>query len=187
MAAHPLTALDCSYPGVGRRAFLGFSTGALGLDRRSGNANARQARSNITRCRRVALDWVGIEEMLRRLHDADCLFPEQAERARNETGERDEVGVQDGNEIGWRGERRKISNRVVDVAGLGVRVVGSGKIVTALLRAKLRQPVSSPVIENPDPEIRVLHALRPNNGALQNGPILIVGADQNVNERARLQ
>ena len=48
-------------------------------------------------------------------------------------------------------------NRMIDVAGLGMGIIGPAEIVAAFLGAEIGQPVTSSVIENPDPEIRILH------------------------------
>jgi len=58
--------------------------------------------------------------------------------------------------------------------------------VATLLGAEIAQPVAPTVIENPDPEIRVVRSHRADDGAIQNRSVFIVGADQDVDERARL-
>ena len=47
----------------------------------------------------IGLDRIGIDEMLRRLHDADVLLAKQRERARRKCRRRHEIGVEDRDEV----------------------------------------------------------------------------------------
>jgi len=42
---------------------------------------------------------------------------------------------------------------MIDVAGLGMGIVRPGKIMAAFLSTEIRQPIASPVIQDPNPEI----------------------------------
>jgi hypothetical protein len=135
----------------------------------------------------VALDRIGIEEVLRRLHDAYGRVLEQAERARDEIGKGDEIRIEYGNEVRRRWQRSQMLDGVIDVAGLGMGIVGTGEVVTASLGAEIGEPVAPAVVEHPNPEIRIVHTHGADDGALQDGPVFVVGADQDVDERPRLQ
>jgi hypothetical protein len=76
--------------------------------------------------------------------------------------------------------------RMINVAGFGIGVVRTREISAAFLRAKIAQPITSPIVEHPNPEIRVVHAHRADNRALQDCPVFIVGTDQDVDERPSL-
>src|ERR1700675_2062561 len=71
---------------------------------------------------------------------------------------------------------------MIDIPCFGVGIVWPGEIVTALLGTEIAQPITSAVIENPNSEIWIAHAHRADNGALQDGPVFVVGADQDVHE-----
>jgi hypothetical protein len=47
----------------------------------------------------------------------------------------------------------------------------------AFLGAEIAQPITSAIVENPNPEIWIAHAHRADNGALQDGPVFVVGTD----------
>ena len=77
-----------------------------------------------------------------------------------------------------------VQQAVVDVAGLGVGVVGAREIVGAELRSQsLPQPGAAAVVEHPDALVRVVERQRADDGALEDRRLLIVGADEHVDER----
>ena len=61
--------------------------------------------------------------MLRRLHDANPRIAKQRHGALQELRGGHEIGVEDREEFGRTGQRSDMFQRVVDVAGLGVRIV----------------------------------------------------------------
>jgi hypothetical protein len=66
---------------------------------------------------------------------------------------------------------------MIDVPGLGMGIVRSGEIIAALLGAEIAQPITSAIVENPNPEIWIAHAHRADNGALKDGPVFVIGTD----------
>ena len=86
--------------------------------------------------------------MLRRLHDADVVLAEQAERARaGNCGAGTKSASRMRDEVGRLGQRATCCSAVVDVAGLGVRVVGPRQVARAEARCSVcshgRRPSSS--------------------------------------------
>ncbi len=74
---------------------------------------------------------------------------------------------------------------VVEVAGLGVRVVGARDIAGANLRAERFQPVAAGVVEHPHAKIRIVDRQRGNDGLLQDLQPFVVGGNENVHLRHR--
>ena len=72
---------------------------------------------------------------------------------------------------------------MVDVAGLGVSVVGASQVADALAGAELAKPIPPAVVEDPDPGIRVVHALGGDDRALQHLETLVVGRNEDVHGR----
>ena len=71
----------------------------------------------------IDLNGVGIDEMLRRLHDANPGIAKQRHGAFQELRGGHEIGVEDRDEFGRIGQRSDMFQRVVDVSSLGVRIV----------------------------------------------------------------
>ena len=134
----------------------------------------------------IGLDRVGIDEMLRRLHQADVRIPEQAQRSREEIRERDEIRVQDRDERRRIRQGRQMRQSMIDVAGLGMAVVRPGQIAAAQALRQFLEPGAAAVVEHPDAIIAVVHPGRADDGALEDGLFLVVGADQDIDQR-RLQ
>ena len=75
---------------------------------------------------------------------------------------------------------------MIDVPGFGMGIVRPREIAAAFLSAEIAQPGTSAVVENPNSEIWIAHGHRADNGALQDVPVFVVGADQDVHEGPRL-
>src|ERR1041384_2516652 len=99
----------------------------------------------------VRLDRNFVEEMLRRLHEADLTILEQRHRAPKEAGLRHEIGVKYRHELRSFWLSTQMSQSVVDIAGLGMRVVGPGQVVDTLAAAQGCKPLAVAIIEHPDP------------------------------------
>ena len=138
------------------------------------------------RHRQIGLQRVGIDEVLRRLHDADVVLAKQAERPAQELRHRHEVGIENADEVGRLGQAGDVAQPVVDVAGLGMGVVGPCQIARAQALAQRLEPGAPAVIEHPDAIARVIHGQRADDGALQDRLFLIVRADEDVDERQRV-
>ena len=88
----------------------------------------------------IALDRVWIEEMLRCLHNTGGRVLEQTQRARDEIENGTKSASSTAMKSGGDGNSGEVPNRMIDVAGLGVRIVGPGEIVAAFLSAEIAQP-----------------------------------------------
>ena len=111
----------------------------------------------------------------------------QRHGAFQELRRRHEIGVEDRDEfrrIGQRGDMRK---RVVDVAGLGVRIVRPREVAAAELVAERLHPGAAAVVEHPDAKIRIVHAERADDRALEDFLLLVVRADEHVDRRRLLE
>jgi hypothetical protein len=131
----------------------------------------------------VVLDGVGVEEVLRRLHQADRRVVEQRQRPVEEVPVRHEVGVEHRDEVGRLRQGPQHAEGGVDVARLGVGVVGARQVAGAESGAEGAQPGPPRVVQHPDPGVRVAHRERADDGALEDGLLLVVGGDQEVHHR----
>ena len=120
--------------------------------------------------------------MLRRLHDADALVPEQRHRPRQELWRRNEVGIENRDELRRLGQRGKSRQCVVYVSGLGMRVVAAREVAAAVPLAELLEPRPPAVVADPHPEVGIAHRHRPDDRLLEDRLLLIVGADQHVDQ-----
>jgi len=94
----------------------------------------------------VPLERVGRVEMVRRLHQGDVgLLDQPAHRELQEGAGRDVVAVEDGDELAV-----GLRHRVVEVAGLGVLVVGAGDVAAADRLRELAELLALAVVEQPD-------------------------------------
>jgi len=66
----------------------------------------------------IVLDRVRIEEVLRRLHEADLGIVEERQSPGDEIGMRNEIGIEHRDEVRRRGIAAENAERVIDVAGL---------------------------------------------------------------------
>ncbi|MFK4697288.1 hypothetical protein ABIF42_002882 [Bradyrhizobium diazoefficiens] len=121
--------------------------------------------------------------MLRRLHHADRSVVHEGDSAREEVGPRHEVRVENGHEIRSFRQGADVLECMVDVACLGVVVVGPREIMAAEFAREAPQPGAPSVVEHPDAIIAVLHTGRADDRALEDGSFLVVSADQDVDQR----
>jgi hypothetical protein len=133
--------------------------------------------------KQVRLNRVFVEEVLRRLHQADRGIMEQRHGAPQEIALRHEICVEYGDEFGRSGLRAKIVQRVVDVAGLRVAVVGPSEVMRALGGAERFEPGSPTIIQDPHPNPRKIDPERADDGALQDCFFFVVGSDQEIDPR----
>src|SRR5439155_7885650 len=80
----------------------------------------------------------------------------------------------------------KMNQRVVDIARFGVGIILARNIAAAVFLAKLSQPFSAPIVTDPDSGVRMVHGHCAYDRLLQNKAILVIGADQDIDERSRL-
>ncbi|MCY1211993.1 hypothetical protein D9M72_237180 [compost metagenome] len=130
----------------------------------------------------VVLDGVGVVIELRRLHQPHAAVLEQAEHAVDDLALRREVGVEHEDERRV-GHARGQAQAVVEVAGLGVAVVGPPRVMHAAALAVRAQPVAPRVVEHPDVQPRVVDGLRGDDGFLEHGQLFVVGADEDIDGR----
>ena len=87
---------------------------------------------------------------------------------------------------GGSAKRRHMRQRMVDVAGLGVAVVGPRQVAAAEPLGEILQPGAAAVVQHPDAKIRIVRSRRADDGALEDRLLLVVGADEHVDERRGL-
>ena len=75
------------------------------------------------------LDGVGIEEVLRGLHEPDHRIVEQSKGANQEVAVGNEIRIEHGDEIGLVRGAAQPRQHVIDVAGLAVLVVRPGDML----------------------------------------------------------
>ena len=125
--------------------------------------------------------------MLRRLHHADVVLAEQRHRAGEEIRRRHEVGVEDRRRSRAAARARRRAQRVVDVARLGVGVVGARDVAAAEALAQRLEPRPPAVVERPQPVVGIVHRQRADDRLLEDRLFLVVGADEHVDQRRRRQ
>ncbi len=134
----------------------------------------------------IGLQRVGIDEVLRRLHDADVVLAQQAERAAQELRTRHEVRIENADEVRRLGQRRHLAEPVVDVAGLGMGIVGARQVAGPEPLRHLLEPGPPAVVQHPHAKARIVHGDGADDRALQDRLVLVIGADEHVDERRRL-
>ena len=100
------------------------------------------------------------------------LVAEEAERLLEEVGRRRVVGVEDRDEIGLR-----VAQRVVEVAGLGVRILRAREVATTEFVREHLHLESIAVVEQPD-LVGLLHALRGHDRAAHDVDRLVDRRDE---------
>ena len=126
---------------------------------------------------RVVLGRVVIEEVVRGLDDGHPLVVEVADQRVERVRHRDVVGVEDEDQIA-RGARQ----RGVDVAGLGVRVVGAGHVARAGEPRELLHLRAATVVEQVG-GVRVGERAAAGERGEHDLGGLVVGADVDVDAR----
>ena len=69
---------------------------------------------------------------------------------------------------------------MVDVAGLGVAVVGTSQVAHTFTRAELLQPIAPAVVEDPDTRVGIIDALGADDRALEDLQILVIRGNKDV-------
>ncbi len=126
----------------------------------------------------VPLDRVGRMEVVRRLQEGQPgLFLEPADRHLQEGAGRDVIAVEDADQFA-----RGLGQGVVEVAGLGLEVVGPGDVAAARVLGEGLELGPPAVVEQPDAEPvgRIVHAERRQHGVLNDLQVLVVGGDEDV-------
>src|SRR5262249_3376061 len=106
----------------------------------------------------ICLQRVVVIKGVRTLHDADTRVGKEANGAHDEIALRHEVGIKDSDEFAT-----GIGKSVVDVARLGMKVVGPRDIAGTLVLAESLQPWPAAVVEHPHAKIRIIEAEGPDN------------------------
>ncbi|MNF75817.1 hypothetical protein D3C84_579010 [compost metagenome] len=133
----------------------------------------------------IVLDRVGVVVELRRLHQADPGVVEQPQGAQEDWLLRCKVGVEH-QDVRRIAEGRRLAQTVVQVARLGVGIVGAPRVLHAHFGAVVAQPVAPGVVEHPDGEVRVVDGLGGNNGFFEDFQALVVGGDEDIHRRHRV-
>ena len=120
------------------------------------------------------LHRVAVREVVRRLHQRDPVILEVPEGRVEEVGQRNVVGVEGHDQLAV-GE----TERVVDVAGFGVGVVGPGDVPGAELGREHGDPGPAAVVEHVR-RVRVGQRPAADERGLEHGDRLVVGAHEHV-------
>ena len=131
----------------------------------------------------IVLDRIGVEEVLRGLHQPDKGIVEQGEGADQEVPVGNEIRIEHGDEIRAIGALPQPCQHVIDIARLAILVVRPGHMLDARDAATLGQPLSPPIVKHMDLPGLVVTGQGPGNGALENRPLLVVGRDQDRHAR----
>ncbi len=129
----------------------------------------------------VALERVGREEVVRRLHHRQPrVVQEPAHRHLQERARRHVVAVENGDVLAI-----GLLQRRVDVAGLGVVVVGAGDVVHPDFLAERAEFLAAAVIEQVDLQLagRPVHHRRRQHGGAHHRQRFVVGGDEHVHRR----
>ena len=135
----------------------------------------------------VRLNRIAVHEMLRCLDDAYRTILEQRHGAAEKGGRGDEIRIEDRDELRLPCKCAEVTKTVVDVSGLGMAVIRSSEIPAADMRAEILEPFALSVIEDEDLIIRMVHRHRADDRTLEDRLFFIIGADQNCDERLRIQ
>ena len=132
------------------------------------------------------LVWIGsgLMKCCGRLHHPDGGVIHQADGPTEEVGPRHEVGVKNCDEVRRLRQFADMSERVVDVTSLGMLVVGPREIAATELLREASQPKATSVVEHPDAVVAILHSGRADDGSLQDRFVLVVGANEDVDQRS---
>jgi hypothetical protein len=137
----------------------------------------------MSRNQQIALDRVRIEEMLRRLDDADVALTEEAERAIENCAVGDKVRIEQQNECRPPARAQRMLQAVIDIARLSVCAVDSLYIMGAKLFSEVSHPFARAVVKHPDAQIQVIDCLSADNRSLQHLVGLVKGGNENVDRR----
>ena len=127
----------------------------------------------------VVLDRVVVEEVVRALHQGHALVVEVADHRVERVGHRHVVGVEHQHQLALGAPQRR-----VDVARLGVRVVGPGQVAGAGQLRQLLHLRPPPVVEQVG-RVRVGEGAAAGQGRRDHLGRLVVGADVDVDRAPR--
>ena len=130
----------------------------------------------------VALEGVGVEEVLGGLDERDTRVLEESDRLAQEAPHRHVIGVEDRDQVAM-GPRQ----RVVEVAGLGVRVVGARQVEAAQLARQGFEGLTAAVVEEEHLLARVVDGERPDQRAPHDRERLVIRGDEDVHAGKALQ
>ena len=107
------------------------------------------------------------------------------QRALDEVLMRNEIRVENHNEV-WRiGILDTLQERVVDVSGLCVPVIRTRPVIDPQCLACFGEPRPAPVVQDKHPKARMRQRLCANDGPIKDRQILVVGRDVDVDSRRR--
>ncbi len=129
----------------------------------------------------AVLVGVEVEEVLRRLHEGHARVVEVAQRAREEVAPRRVVAVEEGDQLAL-----AVLQRVVEVAGLGVQVVGAGQVAAAEFAGQRRHLGPAAVVEQPH-RVPLLHRQRGEQRLAHQRDRLVVGRHEDVHRALRIR
>ena len=130
----------------------------------------------------IALERIGRIEVVRRLqHGQLGIAHEPADGHLQKAARGHVVAVEDGHERRGHGFERG-----VDVAGLGVFVVGAGPVADAGLEGELLKLLAAAVVEDVDVQLvgRPIHVERAESGVTDHVERLVVGGNEHVDVAA---
>ncbi len=128
----------------------------------------------------IRLDWVVVEEMLRRLHQAHALIVKKRHRAPQEIALRDEISVEKDDESGSIGLAAKNLECMIDISRLGVSIVGTRQIAGILAPTKLLDPRPSAIVEHPHAQTGKIDSQRTHNRPREDRLLFVIGCNQHV-------
>jgi hypothetical protein len=125
--------------------------------------------------REILLQRIMVVETVRHLDDANGGIVEKAHGSTKERPLRHEIGVEYGHE-----RRVRHLQRMIDVAGLGMEIVGPCDVAGALGLAEIPEPGSPPIIGNPHIQIGPIQRQCAEDGLFQHLDRFVVGGDDQV-------
>ena len=134
----------------------------------------------LARAKKVALNRIWIEEMLGCLDDADILLLNNPSVRFKDIPEGNEIGIEEKNELGAPPSFECIFQTIVDVSGLGMFALKPGDVMHAEFFRECAHPVPRAIVQQPDPHVRMIDLLCPNNGSLEDFERLVIGCDEDI-------
>ena len=128
----------------------------------------------------VVLDGVVVGEVVRALHERDARIVEVADERLERVGQRHVVGVEHEHELA-----RGACERVVDVAGLRVRVVRARQVAARSHGSRERGDLRAATVVEHVGRVRVVQQRAAGERRFEHGERLVVGADVDVDRAPR--